>query len=343
MTDTKHSDLPPLPEPLGIHWPELHSNALGCGVEDRNIHDRYEAAEYGWQDGVDRAAGCVPDEIFDADQMRAYARAAIAAAAPAGEPVAWGLLSIMDPELTNDPEIAGYWQRKGRKVTPLYDKFVSNMTAAANFIDQRAADYLRDNASHDPDEGSLVFEYGEAGREYHNILVELAEDLRSATPVPAAAPIPNGMVLAPEYRGYAHLGLGLYLINHSKEGEAPELAVSIATEAQKAGRVVGDERANEPGAQVMPEDIAVRLRFENVAGLDALESQLRKLRAVHFPESGASGPNAALVESLQVILPKIEFYEDCGPQGEGWQSAELVEAINNLRAALAAAGVEVKP
>jgi hypothetical protein len=71
--------LPPLPAPLEIEWPELHSQALGCGVEDRGIHDRYEAAEYGWQDGVDRAAERVPEEIFTADQMREYARAAIAA------------------------------------------------------------------------------------------------------------------------------------------------------------------------------------------------------------------------------------------------------------------------
>jgi hypothetical protein len=71
--------LPPLPAPIEIDWPELHSQALGCGVEDRNIHDRYEAAEYGWQDGVDRAAERVPEEIFTADQMREYARDAIAA------------------------------------------------------------------------------------------------------------------------------------------------------------------------------------------------------------------------------------------------------------------------
>jgi hypothetical protein len=71
-------NLPPLPEPLEIDWPELHSHALGCGVEDRGIHDRYEAAEYGWQDGVDKAAERVPEQVYDADQMREYARAAIA-------------------------------------------------------------------------------------------------------------------------------------------------------------------------------------------------------------------------------------------------------------------------
>jgi len=64
-----------LPEPLEIDWPELHSQALGCGVEDRGLHNRYECAEYGWQDGVDKCAERVPEQIFDADQMRAFADA----------------------------------------------------------------------------------------------------------------------------------------------------------------------------------------------------------------------------------------------------------------------------
>ena len=80
-------DLPPLPAPLEIDWPELHSHALGCGVEDRNILDRYEAAEYGWLDGADKAAERVPEEIFTADQMREYALAAVArATAPQAQP-----------------------------------------------------------------------------------------------------------------------------------------------------------------------------------------------------------------------------------------------------------------
>ena len=72
-------ELPPLPAPFEIEWPSLHPHGLGCGVEDRDITDRYEAAEYGWQDGVDKVAGCVPDEIYTADQMRAYATVALAA------------------------------------------------------------------------------------------------------------------------------------------------------------------------------------------------------------------------------------------------------------------------
>lgn len=72
-------ELPPLPEALEISWPEMHCQALGCGVEDRGIVDRYEAAQYGFQDGVDKAAECVPDAIYDADQMHAYGQACILA------------------------------------------------------------------------------------------------------------------------------------------------------------------------------------------------------------------------------------------------------------------------
>jgi hypothetical protein len=79
ITDDQISSFPPLPEPLEIDWPELHSQALGCGIEDRNITNRYEAAEYGWQDGLDRAAERVPEDIFTADQMREYGRATLEA------------------------------------------------------------------------------------------------------------------------------------------------------------------------------------------------------------------------------------------------------------------------
>jgi hypothetical protein len=79
----------PLPAPLEIDWPQLHSVALGCGVEDRNIRDRYEAAEYGWQDGVDKAAERVPDDIYTADQVRELLSKAAALASQAQQPEGW--------------------------------------------------------------------------------------------------------------------------------------------------------------------------------------------------------------------------------------------------------------
>lgn len=97
--------------------------------------------------------------------------------------------------------------------------------------------------------------------------------------------LPAGVVLAPHYRGYAHLGTGNYLIDHSAVSDPAELVISIATDEEKAGRAVGEDRDNPPGKHIQPEDMAVRIRFENAAGLDALEKQLRYLREVHFPES----------------------------------------------------------
>lgn len=38
-----------LPAPFD-DWPEFHQHAMGCGIEDRDITDRYEAAEYGWNE-----------------------------------------------------------------------------------------------------------------------------------------------------------------------------------------------------------------------------------------------------------------------------------------------------
>jgi hypothetical protein len=80
------NELPPLlelPDPLEIDWPALNRVALGCGIEDRGIRDRYEAAEYGWEDGMHKTLECVPDRIYTEEMMqdyaKAYARAAIAA------------------------------------------------------------------------------------------------------------------------------------------------------------------------------------------------------------------------------------------------------------------------
>jgi hypothetical protein len=48
------------------------------------------------------------------------------------------------------------------------------------FIEKRAEDYLRDNADTDEDTGAPIWRYGDAGRDYHSTLVELADDLRAA-------------------------------------------------------------------------------------------------------------------------------------------------------------------
>lgn len=39
--------------------PEFSQQGMGCGIEDRNITDRYEAAEYGWDKCIQRFEECL--------------------------------------------------------------------------------------------------------------------------------------------------------------------------------------------------------------------------------------------------------------------------------------------
>ena len=162
----------------------------------------------------------------------------------------------------------------------------------------------------------------------------------------------DGMVLVPHYRGYAHLGIGAYILNHSAKGEAAELVISVATEAEKAGRTVGDLQDNAPDAVVQPEAMAVRLRFENVAGLDALEQQLAFVRSVHFPDAAAPtsdqqagavaleaaariaesfGPNRPIVTSRPSEIVRGRW------EGEQAASKNIASAIRALKVAAPAA------
>ncbi len=36
------------------NFPDYHPDGMGCGIEDRGIVDRYEAARYGWDEAVER-------------------------------------------------------------------------------------------------------------------------------------------------------------------------------------------------------------------------------------------------------------------------------------------------
>lgn len=63
------------------------------------------------------------------------------------------------------------------------------LTKAADFIDAKAQAYLDENASNEPDTGAVAFRYGEAGRDYYNTLVELAEEVRALSAPVAAVPV----------------------------------------------------------------------------------------------------------------------------------------------------------
>lgn len=129
--------------------------------------------------------------------------------------------------------------------------------------------------------GSFPFNIRALARSVERIVTQRASEATATR---------EGWVLAPDYRGYAYLGLGNYVINHTRHDAPPELMISIATEAEKKGRSVGDERDNAEGALIQPEVMAVRIGFHSLAGLDALEAQLRYLRAVHFPATQVAQP-----------------------------------------------------
>ena len=117
----------------------------------------------------------------------------------------------------------------------------------------------------------------------------------------AAAPQPEQVDSdpVPDFRGYAALGTGQYLLNAcpATEDLPAELVISIATEEEKAGRVIGDLKDVEPGTEIDPSSMAVRLAFFSVAGLDALEQQLRILREESFPSTTPQPDRTAELEA----------------------------------------------
>ena len=53
----------------GKDEPEYHAQGIGCGIEDRDIYDRYDAAEYGWdacQERYQEWIGIVVDAALSA-------------------------------------------------------------------------------------------------------------------------------------------------------------------------------------------------------------------------------------------------------------------------------------
>lgn len=52
-------------KPVEIDWPDYHYTGMGCGLEDRNITNRYEAMAYGWDCAIDAIAERIPEELFE--------------------------------------------------------------------------------------------------------------------------------------------------------------------------------------------------------------------------------------------------------------------------------------
>jgi hypothetical protein len=139
-------------------------------------------------------------------------------------------------------------------------------------------------------------------------------------------PVAEGFAIVPDYRGYAHLGIGQYLLNSNSE--FPELVISIATSAEKEGRTVGDLIDNPPGHLIRPEDMCVRIRFENVAGLDALEQQLRFVREEHF----SAAPPGASPLTTEALLDEIYTIAQSWDSGIDWFKERLRALLDRANA-----------
>ena len=101
----------------------------------------------------------------------------------------------------------------------------------------------------------------------------------------------------------------------------PELVIEVATHEQKEGRVVGDLRDVVPGTVITPDRMAVRLAFFSVAGLNALEQQLRILREESFQDD--TDPEVVkLRENLAVAREALGNCEDALQNWNCWADAQ---------------------
>lgn len=85
-------------------------------------------------------------------------------------------------------------------------------------------------------------------------------------------------------RGYAALGDGHYLLNDTCNDGVPGFIISLASEAQAAGREIGDLQPTD-GQMIEPHLIVVRMDFKTEKALDAVERQLGIVRKEYFPDS----------------------------------------------------------
>lgn len=107
-----------------------------------------------------------------------------------------------------------------------------------------------------------------------------ARELRLAM---QAGAVPEGYKPAPIYMGYAHLGLRQYEVHVSSPEVCTEICfVPVSVIERKAEKL---EASGFNKKYIEPDNMAVRIRFESVEALNALEDQLELLRIIHFPLS----------------------------------------------------------
>jgi hypothetical protein len=120
-------------------------------------------------------------------------------------------------------------------------------------------------------------------------------------------------------KGYALLGSGQYILNHTLDFHpelGAELLITLATDEEKATRTVGDLADNPvPAPMIYPQDMVIRIGFINERGLFALEQQLKLLREAHFPSPESQAAHQPLQEgekeaSLVLMLRNHLPYRD---------------------------------
>ena len=128
--------------------------------------------------------------------------------------------------------------------------------------------------------------------------------------------VPDGWKLVPDWKGYALLGTGHYVINHTADFDeklGAELLITLANEDDKSGnRQIGESREVTDQKLIESDQMVIRIGFLNERGLFALEDQLRYIRKIHFSAAPASPEQQDIPPEMAEVLNKTiwELYAD---------------------------------
>lgn len=156
--------------------------------------------------------------------------------------------------------------------------------------------------------------------------------------------VPEGYRIVPDWKGYALLGSGQYLINHAANYDpelGAELIITLATEKDReGGRKIGESRPNaEDSPPVQPEEMVIRIGFLNGDALFALEDQLADVRKV-LEAAGKAAPQQADAVSPGYALVPVAVLEAAAESlgsfvsDNGWTDLDM-QAMDNIDAILA--------
>jgi len=174
------------PEPITIELPDYNASAMGCGLEDRNITDRYEAMRYGWDCAMERVFAQIPDDPLYTHALPAQPAEPVNASNCVSEDEAMQMLQM----LGDGPYNQGDVEDAMRALWVFLDNRLSRAQAAPAVGVPDAAFKLGRNAGLDEArkldwvelmrEGALVT-WGDAGTLGYRV-VEKLESLKDNTP-----------------------------------------------------------------------------------------------------------------------------------------------------------------